>query len=331
MSPQDHDTWNVQLFHSIDGGAAFGFPDSPEDAARAGLVTGKDHVVDRSIQDVYINAIRPAKSFIYIENQYFLGSSFGWHSDYVTLKVEEVGALHLIPKELSLKIVSKIEAGERFTVYIVMPMWPEGIPESQTAQAMLHWQRMTMDMMYRDIVQTLKVKGIEANPKDYLAFFCLGNHEKKLPGEYEPPEKPEHGSDYSRAQQARRFMIYVHAKVMIVDDEYIIIGSANINQRSMDGARIRRLPWEPTNPIIYPPESQPGDKFMASECHCDQHWDLYSCDTLDGDLPGHLLSYPIAVTENGEVTELPGTEFFPDTKARILGSKSDLLPSVLTT
>lgn len=32
-------------------------------------------------------------------------------------------------------------------------------------------------------------------------------------------------------------MIYVHSKGMIVDDEYVIIGSANINQRSMDGSR----------------------------------------------------------------------------------------------
>lgn len=32
-------------------------------------------------------------------------------------------------------------------------------------------------------------------------------------------------------------MIYVHAKGMIVDDEYVIMGSANINQRSLDGSR----------------------------------------------------------------------------------------------
>lgn len=32
-------------------------------------------------------------------------------------------------------------------------------------------------------------------------------------------------------------MIYVHAKGMIVDDEYVIVGSANINQRSMAGSR----------------------------------------------------------------------------------------------
>ena len=32
-------------------------------------------------------------------------------------------------------------------------------------------------------------------------------------------------------------MIYVHGKGMIVDDEYVILGSANINQRSLDGSR----------------------------------------------------------------------------------------------
>lgn len=32
-------------------------------------------------------------------------------------------------------------------------------------------------------------------------------------------------------------MIYVHSKGMIVDDEYIIVGSANINQRSLEGLR----------------------------------------------------------------------------------------------
>lgn len=32
-------------------------------------------------------------------------------------------------------------------------------------------------------------------------------------------------------------MIYVHSKGMIVDDEYVLMGSANINQRSMEGTR----------------------------------------------------------------------------------------------
>ena len=41
----------------------------------------------------------------------------------------------------------------------------------------------------------------------------------------------------SDTQKFKRFMIYVHAKGMIVDDEYVIAGSANINERSMAGTK----------------------------------------------------------------------------------------------
>eukprot|EP00268_Persea_americana_P012980 TRINITY_DN1560_c0_g1_i1.p1 TRINITY_DN1560_c0_g1~~TRINITY_DN1560_c0_g1_i1.p1 ORF type:complete len:814 (-),score=152.58 TRINITY_DN1560_c0_g1_i1:429-2870(-) len=357
MFPEDRETWNVQLFRSIDGGAAFGFPEKPEGAARAGLVSGKDNIIDRSIQDAYINAIRRAKDFIYIENQYFLGSSFCWAAE--GIKVEDIGALHLVPKELSLKIISKIEAGQRFTVYVVVPMWPEGEPESASVQAILDWQRRTMEMMYSDIALALRVKGLDANPKEYLTFFCLANREVKKSGEYSPQEQPEPNSDYSRAQQARRFMIYVHSKMMIVDDEYIIIGSANINQRSMDGSRDSEIAMGAYQPyhiatrqpargqihgfrmaLWYEHLGMIDNSFLQPESlECvrkvnkiaDKYWDLYTSETMEHDLPGHLLSYPIGVANDGHVSQLPGTEFFPDTKARILGTKSDYLPPILTT
>ncbi|KVH98023.1 hypothetical protein Ccrd_023751 [Cynara cardunculus var. scolymus] len=357
MFPDDQETWNVQVFRSIDGGAAFGFPDTPEEAAKSGLVSGKDNIIDRSIQDAYIHAIRRAKRFIYIENQYFLGSSYAWEFD--DIKGEDVGALHVIPKELSLKIVSKIEAGEKFTVYVVVPMWPEGIPESASVQAILDWQRRTMEMMYKDIVGALQAKGLEDDPRDYLTFFCLGNREMKKDGEYEPSETPEPDSDYMKAQEARRFMIYVHAKMMIVDDEYIIIGSANINQRSMDGARDSEIAMGAYQPYHLATRGAPArgqvhgfrmalwyehlgmldDSFQNPEnIECvkkvnqiaDRYWDLFASENLEQDLPGHLLRYPIGVASEGTVTELPGSEFFPDTKARVLGAKSDYLPPILT-
>ncbi|XP_076893803.1 phospholipase D alpha 1-like [Bidens hawaiensis] len=350
MFPDDQETWNVQVFRSIDGGAAFGFPDSPEDAAKSGLVSGKDNIIDRSIQDAYIHAIRRAKRFIYIENQYFLGSSYAWEFDDV--KGEDVGALHLIPKELSLKIASKIKAHEKFTVYVVVPMWPEGIPESSSVQAILDWQRRTMEMMYKDIVQALEAEGLQDDPRDYLTFFCLGNREVKRSGEYEPSEQPDADSDYLKAQEARRFMIYVHAKMMIVDDEYIIIGSANINQRSMDGARDSEIAMGAYQPYHLSTRTEPArgqvhgfrmalwyehlgmldDTFQlpeSTECVkkvnqiAERYWDLYASENLEQDLPGHLLRYPIGVASEGNVTELPGTEFFPDTKARVLGGKVD--------
>ena len=39
------------------------------------------------------------------------------------------------------------------------------------------------------------------------------------------------------AFQNRRSMVYVHSKMAIFDDDYIIVGSANINDRSMTGTR----------------------------------------------------------------------------------------------
>ena len=71
-------------------------------------------------------------------------------------------------------------------MYVVVPMWPEGVPESASVQAILDWQRRTMDMMYKDVVQALRAKGIVENPRNYLTFFCLGNREVKKQGEYEP-------------------------------------------------------------------------------------------------------------------------------------------------
>lgn len=44
------------------------------------LLFGKNLVIDKSIHTAYVKAIRSAQHFIYIENQYFLGSSFGWPS-----------------------------------------------------------------------------------------------------------------------------------------------------------------------------------------------------------------------------------------------------------
>lgn len=53
-----------------------------------------------------------------------------------------LGADNLIPMELALKIASKIRAKERFAVYIVIPMWPEGVPTSASVQEILYWQVM---------------------------------------------------------------------------------------------------------------------------------------------------------------------------------------------
>ena len=145
----------------------------------------------------------------------------------------------------------------------------------------------------------------------------------------------------------------------VVDDEYIIIGFANINQRSMDGVQDTEIAMgayqtfhlstrQPARVQIhgfrmalwYEHLGMLDNSFLHLESvECVQrvnqiarkYWELYASETLDHDLPGHLLSYPIHITQKGEVKELLGIEFFPDTKAKVLGSKSELLPPILTT
>lgn len=155
-------------------------------------------------------------------------------------------------------------------------------------------------------------------------------------------------------------MIYVHSKMMIVDDEYIIVGSANINQRSMDGGRdseiamgafqphhlnakgqvargqvhgFRMSLWYEHLGMLHNDFVSPGSLECVQRVNkmADKYWDLYASDELNDDLPGHLLTYPVAVTKDGTVTELPGARCFPDTQAPVLGIKSKHLPPILTT
>ena len=54
-------------------------------------------------------------------------------------------------------------------------------------------------------------------------------------------QTPGYGSRGAKLRKSRRYMIYVHSKLMVVDDSYLITGSANINQRSLDGDRDTEL------------------------------------------------------------------------------------------
>ncbi|KAF0911414.1 hypothetical protein E2562_008292 [Oryza meyeriana var. granulata] len=356
----DDDSWNVQVFRSIDDASVVGFPSDPTAAAAMGLTSGKDVTIDQSIQAGYVEAIRRARRFIYIENQYFLGGCASWAED------RDAGCLNLVPVEIALKVTAKIRRGERFAVYVVTPMWPEGEPAGDSVQAILRWNRLTLEMMYGIVMKAIDDAGLrgQAHPCDYLNFFCLGNREAPRPGEYSPPETPEKGTDYWRAQVNRRFPIYVHAKLMIVDDEYVMVGSANLNERSLAGNRdseIAQGSYQPAH--LNGPSGRArglvhafrmslwhehlmghdagGDEGVflepeSAECVCavrraaEALWDAYTQDRVE-DLPGHLLPFPITVSEFGEVADLPADGCFPDTTAPVKGRKSLKLPAILTT
>ncbi|KAI4315376.1 hypothetical protein L6164_028191 [Bauhinia variegata] len=134
LNKDNPDNWHVQIFRSIDSNSVIGFPKEPKDAIKRNLVCGKNVLIDMSIHAAYVKAIRAAQKFIYIENQYFLGSSYNWDT------YKNLGANNLIPMEIALKIANKIKQNERFAVYIIIPMWPEGVPTSTPTQRILFWQ-----------------------------------------------------------------------------------------------------------------------------------------------------------------------------------------------
>lgn len=106
-------------------------------------------------------------------------------------------------------------------------------------QFCLYLQHNTMQMMYETIYKALVEVGLENTyePQDYLNFFCLGNREVQEDGNNAVVKSSKPTTPQELSQKSRRFMIYVHSKGMIVDDEYVILGSANINQRSLEGTR----------------------------------------------------------------------------------------------
>ncbi|XVE77037.1 hypothetical protein DITRI_Ditri13aG0030000 [Diplodiscus trichospermus] len=341
----DPEAWHVQIFRSIDSNSVKGFPKDPKDATIKNLVCGKNLLIDMSIHTAYVKAIRAAQHFIYIENQYFIGSSYNWNS------YKDLGANNLIPMEIALKIASKIKANERFAAYIVVPMWPEGVPTGAATQRILFWQHKTMQMMYETIYRALVEAGLEAafSPQDFLNFFCLGNRE--VDGfESSGIESPSTANTpQSLCRRSRRFMIYVHSKGMIVDDEYVILGSANINQRSMEGTRDTEIAmgaYQPQHTWAKKLSNPHGQIYgyrmslwaehvgVVEDCFtqpesiecvrrvkqmAEMNWKQFAADEVT-EMRGHLLKYPVEVDRKGKVRPLPGCESFPDVGGNIVGS-----------
>jgi len=345
---EDVGDWNVQLLRSItDDSASF------SDVLKLYTLTiKKSRKIEDSIARGYIKAIRAAQNFIYIENQYFLGSAYAWAKD------NQINCHHTIPAEISEKIVDKILAGESFCAYIVIPLHPEGDPATAAIQEILAWQRRTMAMMYRRITEALRDTNNPGHPQDYLLFLCPINKEdaEDIPDDLEAPPG---GSKAETLRQSRRFMIYVHSKLIIVDDSFAILGSANINQRSLAGSRDteiavsvhqpHHLPQEGILPagevaqfrlrlmeehlgsqsqVLLEPNSSDCIDYVRSVCQ--SNWENYISEESPS-VDGHLILYPMSVSAEGEIGVLDGVDCFPDTAAKIKGCTSAMLPMKLTT
>jgi phospholipase D1/2 len=340
--------WTSQLFRSISDGSAHFEVDRLKKLCRK-----EGSYFENSIAKCMVQQIRNAEHFIYLENQYFIGSAYSWFND------RDTTAMHTIPREITHRILEKIAAKQDFKVYALIPMFPEGDPASGPIQEILFWQYRTIESMYGRIGKAIKDAGLKKRPTDYLNFYCLGKRESfdEAPGGLKAPEP---GSAAAKAWKSRRHCVYVHSKMTLVDDSYVLVGTANINQRSLGGNRDTEIAvgsYQPGHTVkdevnprggvhtyrmaLWAAHLGGADRSYlnpaSDECLSKvrkvtkEFWRVYTADAPQhSDV--HMLPYPIDVDQEGRVLPLPRPfDCFPDTEAKVLGQKSGFLPVKLTT
>ena len=180
---------------------------------------------ESSILKAYYELIKNSKHYIFIENQYFITKSWSSEERNKNNEDNKKPIRETVKNEIGYYIRKRIEKAyknkENFKVYIFLPLLPdfEGkIDNRVTIQTIL---RYTYKAISRNnglslIEQLEKIMGEEW--KNYISFYSLRNH-----GIINGIPKTE--------------MIYIHSKLMIIDDVKVLIGSANINDRSLLGNR----------------------------------------------------------------------------------------------
>ncbi|KAJ6257303.1 hypothetical protein Dda_8192 [Drechslerella dactyloides] len=176
--------------------------------------TGTVDKNEHSILNAYLKAIETSDHFVYIENQFFITS--GELPDGTKME-------NSIGDALVERIIRAHKNDEDWRAIIVLPLLP-GF-QSSVDQPDGSSVRLIMQCQFRSICRgdgsifgKLKLNGID--PEDYIQFYGLRSWGKIGP-----------------QQQLVTEQLYIHAKCMVVDDRIAIIGSANINERSMLGFR----------------------------------------------------------------------------------------------
>ncbi|EFA76359.1 phospholipase D1 [Heterostelium album PN500] len=165
---------------------------------------------ERSIHTAYIQAIEDADHYIYIENQNFVST----HAP---------GVWNQISAEIVKRIRRAIRKREVFRVVILLPAQQDGRFQEEThIRGLMHWQFLTLNRTENSMVRQLKREFPNEDLSEYIGFYSLRTH-ACLEGVYVSEQ------------------IYVHSKLMIIDDRVVIVGSANINDRSFIGERDSEL------------------------------------------------------------------------------------------
>ncbi|KEH37186.1 phospholipase D zeta 1 isoform X2 [Medicago truncatula] len=168
---------------------------------------------EESIHNAYCSLIEKAEHFIYIENQFFISGLAG--DDMIRNRVSQA---------LYRRIMRAHNDKKTFRVIVVIPLLPGfqgGLDDAGAAsvRAIMHWQYRTICRGQNSILHNLN-DLLGSKIHDYISFYGLRNYGRLSDG-----------GPVATSQ------VYVHSKIMIIDDCITLIGSANINDRSLLGSR----------------------------------------------------------------------------------------------
>ncbi|XP_068402345.1 phospholipase D1 isoform X2 [Eschrichtius robustus] len=165
---------------------------------------------EESIHAAYIYVIENSKHYIYIENQFFISCA------------DDKVVFNKVGDAIAQRILKAHRESQRYRVYVVIPLLPGFEGDISTGggnalQAIMHFNYRTMCRGENSILGQLKAE-IGNQWINYISFCGLRTH-AELEGNLVTE------------------LVYVHSKLLIADDNTVIIGSANINDRSMLGKR----------------------------------------------------------------------------------------------
>ena len=165
--------------------------------------------LEHSIYNAYLRNIENAEHYIYIEHQFFISS-------------QPQRVKNQIQSALVERILRAHKNDQTFHTMIVMPLKPGFSGKygekrgAESLEAVTCWNNLSLNTLY-------EAGGIpEEEIHDYISVYGLRTH-GILNCEYVTE------------------IVYDHSKVMIVDDQITIMGSANINDQSMLGSRDSKM------------------------------------------------------------------------------------------
>jgi phosphatidylserine/phosphatidylglycerophosphate/cardiolipin synthase-like enzyme len=199
-------------------------PSLPDDPAyRVQIVRTQPHEHEKTIKSLYFQASSFARNYIYMENQYFFYPEFARHLKQERQKFYDAWA----------KLANKPpQDAPMLHLFVVTPhpQDPGMVPRTYDTMAELgHGDAWKEQAKYSSAGKT---KETYTNDKGENTFHPQSLKELQDTMGLKVSIARLRTSGMVGSQMAYR-EIYIHSKLMIIDDVFVTLGSANMNQRSM--------------------------------------------------------------------------------------------------